>query len=123
MPDDQECVRVESGDETLYVCDGVLYRPTYYGDELVYEIVSDAGDAPVAVGSGSVEGLRLTSPLTTGAEVRALQNALVDAGYDVGGVDGAFGSFTETSLRVFQRDHELPITGMVDVATATALGF
>jgi hypothetical protein len=97
MPEDQECVRVESGDETLYVCDGVLYRPTYYGDELVYEIVSDEGDAPIAVGSGSVEGLRLTSPLTTGAEVRALQNALVDAGYDVGGV--------------------------VDAATATALGF
>jgi len=121
MPEDQECERIESGDETLYVCDGVLYRPTYYGDELVYEIVSDEGNA--TVGSGSVEGLRLTSPLTTGAEVRALQNALVAAGYDVGSVDGAFGSGTETMLRAFQQDHELPVTGVVDAATATALGF
>ncbi len=42
LPRDQECEKIEMQDETLYVCDGVLYRPVYYKDELVYEIVSDA---------------------------------------------------------------------------------
>ena len=30
-----------SPDEKVYICDGVLYRPTYYRDEQVYEIVSE----------------------------------------------------------------------------------
>src|SRR6185436_7293938 len=60
----------------------------------------------------------------TGEAVRALQNALNHAGIGVKyGVDGYFGSATQASVRAFQRYKHLPITGVVDAATAAALGF
>jgi hypothetical protein len=43
-PADEKCVEIEADGETAYVCDGVLYRATYYNDELVYEIVSEPGE-------------------------------------------------------------------------------
>lgn len=51
IPEDQECTQAEVDGEIVYICNGVLYRATYYRDEMVYEIVSepdevveDAGD-------------------------------------------------------------------------------
>lgn len=41
LPEDKECEKLILDNETLYLCDGVLYRPAYYRDELVYEIVSE----------------------------------------------------------------------------------
>ena len=42
LPDEgDECERAELEGETVYICDGVLYRATYYKDEQVYEIVSE----------------------------------------------------------------------------------
>jgi cell wall-associated NlpC family hydrolase len=61
---------------------------------------------------------------SSGDNVRALQDALNHAGIGVKyGVDGYFGSATQASVRAFQRFRHLPITGVVDAATATALGF
>ena len=58
-----------------------------------------------------------------GDAVRALQQALVDAGIEVrGGVDGVFGSGTAAAVEAFQRAKELPATGVVDIRTALALG-
>ncbi|MEO0822012.1 MAG: hypothetical protein AAF074_16490 [Pseudomonadota bacterium] len=52
LPDDKACEEVDLDGETLYLCDGVLYRATYYEDELVYEIVTEpeggADAAPAA---------------------------------------------------------------------------
>jgi peptidoglycan hydrolase-like protein with peptidoglycan-binding domain len=60
----------------------------------------------------------------SGDDVRALQNALNRAGIGVKyGVDGYFGSATQASVRAFQRYKHLPVTGVVDAATAAALGF
>lgn len=39
--DGPECVSAVLDDETVYICDGVLYRATYYEDEQVYEIISE----------------------------------------------------------------------------------
>jgi peptidoglycan hydrolase-like protein with peptidoglycan-binding domain len=59
-----------------------------------------------------------------GDNVRALQEALNRAGIGVKyGVDGYFGSATQASVKAFQRYKGLPITGVVDQATASALGF
>jgi peptidoglycan DL-endopeptidase CwlO len=60
---------------------------------------------------------------TSGAGVLALQNALNRVGIGVKyGVDGYFGSATQASVKAFQRYKGLPVTGVVDAATAAALG-
>ena len=121
MPDDKECEKIQDGGETLYLCDGVLYRATYYKDEQVYEIASDAPGETTS--PASVIGLSLTDPMTSGDVVRDLQNRLVGAGYDVGGVDGVYGSGTMAAVEWYQYDNGLEVTGIVDEATANLLGF
>ena len=58
-----------------------------------------------------------------GEDVRALQNALIDAGYSVGpaGADGKFGNDTFRAVASFQEDHGLPVTGIADPATMKAI--
>jgi peptidoglycan hydrolase-like protein with peptidoglycan-binding domain len=59
----------------------------------------------------------------TGAEVVALQNALLAAGVTVpGGADGVFGPATKSALTAYQSRSGLATSGTLDDATATALG-
>lgn len=124
--EEDECEEVTYEGERLYVCDGVLYRPTMYKDEPVYEIVTEP-DEIVAAGGGAAGSapddrqLMLTSPRMQGDRVVALQQALTDRGYDIGSVDGVFGPATDLALRAFQLDAGLVETGAVDEATRTAL--
>lgn len=75
---------------------------------------ADDGDATT-----SLEGLRFGS---VGADVRALQEALMTAGIEVrGGADGRFGSVTLAALKDYQAREGLEVTGVVDRATADAL--
>jgi len=57
-----------------------------------------------------------------GPLVSILQTHLERAGFDVGAIDGIFGARTEAALRAFQQQRNLPVTGVVDVATWRALG-
>jgi lysozyme family protein/peptidoglycan hydrolase-like protein with peptidoglycan-binding domain len=57
-----------------------------------------------------------------GPQVKALQTALRDAGYDVGAVDGIFGPLTRGALLAFQADNNIPTTGIVDAETNIAFG-
>ena len=78
--------------------------------------------APVAAAPAApnVVGLRKGA---RGDAVKALQEALVRVGVGVKyGVDSYFGSATEASVKAFQRIKGISITGVVDAATATALG-
>ncbi|MCE8522759.1 peptidoglycan-binding protein [Ruegeria pomeroyi] len=120
-----ECQRIDSGDETLFLCDGTLYRATEHQQELVYEIVSpDASEGEMVEGvDAGVLGLQLTQPMTRGPSVRLLQRTLRDAGESVGAIDGIFGSATETGLMWYQYNNGLEPSGFVDDATARALGF
>jgi lysozyme len=54
-----------------------------------------------------------------GEVVRKVQQLLIAKGYDVGSTraDGDFGANTEAAVTRFQRDNNLPITGIVDPAT------
>ncbi|MFO0560845.1 MAG: peptidoglycan-binding domain-containing protein [Polyangiales bacterium] len=57
-----------------------------------------------------------------GDSVRDLQQALVDAGYDIE-VDGIFGEDTESAVVDFQSNNGLDADGIVGPRTWRALGF
>ena len=56
-------------------------------------------------------------------QVAAMQNRLIDLGYDVGpdGADGEFGTDTLAALKQFQYDHNLPECGYFGPATFAAM--
>ena len=65
-------------------------------------------------------GLR---PGALGDSVKELQQRLLDLGVRVrGGADGVFGPATAQAVKAFQTSRSLEATGIVDDATATALG-
>ncbi|MEO1532868.1 MAG: peptidoglycan-binding domain-containing protein [Pseudomonadota bacterium] len=131
LPREKECEEIRSEGETMYVCDGVLYRSSVYQDEQVYEIVSepeeviDAGDQGGVSESYAAQGsvLQLTSPRMRGDDVLALQRELSARGYQLGTPDGVFGPATDRALRSFQEDNDLAPSGVLTEQTATALGF
>ena len=57
-----------------------------------------------------------------GEEVKILQNALNEAGYDCGAVDGIFGKNTKKAVEAFQKDKGLKVDGICGKRTWTALG-
>jgi peptidoglycan hydrolase-like protein with peptidoglycan-binding domain len=60
---------------------------------------------------------------TKSEEVRSLQQALANNGVPVkGGADGVFGLATKIAIAKFQSSKSLPITQVIDSATAAALG-
>jgi hypothetical protein len=122
---DCEEIRVQS--ENLYDCGGTLYRATTHQSKKVYEIVS--GDKPgsqsrtnhSSIGTDEFVELKLESPVLKGQRVRILQNALAGIGFNVGSIDGIFGTGTDRVVRNFQEWYGLPVTGVVDSATANAI--
>ena len=52
---------------------------------------------------------------------RTLQQALAEAGYYQGEVDGVYGPETVDAVEALQESHGLPVTGTLDKATAAAL--
>jgi N-acetylmuramoyl-L-alanine amidase len=62
----------------------------------------------------------LVSQPITGDDVFALQERLLELGYDAGRPDGMFGPQTEHALRSFQRDYGLVVDGICGPATLRA---
>lgn len=84
---------------------------------------------PALVVTPAVTADSPASPVTdlklgsSGDSVRALQQALINQGVALtGGADGVFGQGTQTALKKFQAQQGLNATGVVDGATALALG-
>ena len=75
---------------------------------------------PVA-GDGSSTAWVNLAVGSTGEVVRKVQQALSAAGYTLS-ADGQFGPLTEAKVKLYQTDQALPSTGVVDQATADALG-
>jgi peptidoglycan hydrolase-like protein with peptidoglycan-binding domain len=78
--------------------------------------------------SDSTEPATVTNPFTglqygsLGADVKALQNALLTAGIRVrGGADGVFGVATQAAVKEYQGQHGLNASGKVDAETASVL--
>ena len=53
--------------------------------------------------------------------LRRVQGALKQRGYGVGVVDGLYGRNTREALEAFQRDQQLPVTGLPDTETLARL--
>jgi hypothetical protein len=56
-------------------------------------------------------------------KIMQTQQKLSVLGYGLGAADGLLGPRTRQALQAFQRDHELPVTGILDPQTLEALGF
>ncbi len=65
--------------------------------------------------------LSLASRRYVGDDVAALQERLLELGFDAGRVDGVFGPRTERALRGFQREYGLVADGACGMATLRAL--
>lgn len=66
--------------------------------------------------------LKLTSPMQTGADVKALQTRLNAAGFDCGKVDGIFGKKTDKAVRRYQESNKLVVDGKAGKNTIKSLG-
>jgi hypothetical protein len=60
-------------------------------------------------------------PGDTGAQVKALQRALVQLGYAIGTIDGDYGPATKTAVEQFQTASKLTADGLFGPATRTAM--
>ena len=91
------------------ITDGVVGPATY---RELRDASWSLGDRPLAY---------LVSQPLTGDDVYALQERLLELGYDAGRPDGLFGRQTEHALRTFQRDYGLSADGMCGHETLRAL--
>lgn len=68
--------------------------------------------------------LHVTVPLMTGEDVRAVQRALIAAGYHCGvnGANGVYGRETAHAVRCFQSSRRLIVDGKAGRFTVAALG-
>ena len=79
-------------------------------------------DNPTAVAMGIVPAKALLAQGSSGAGVVQVQKELLAVGIAVkGGADGAFGPSTATAVQAFQRSKQLPVSGVIDAATAAIL--
>lgn len=85
-----------------------------------YFVFDDEGNVvyPIVVETCKVE-LPVLKKGDKGNAVETVQYLLKDYGYNIGtaGVDGSFGSSTETAVKAFQKKHSLEQTGKVDEQT------
>ena len=69
-----------------------------------------------AMGTGFGAAATLESGMV-GPSVEALQRLLTEVGYLGRSIDGEYGSTTKKAVELFQKHHDLPITGVADDAT------
>ncbi|MEU4764123.1 N-acetylmuramoyl-L-alanine amidase [Actinosynnema sp. NPDC023794] len=91
------------------ITDGVVGPATY---RALRDATYRLGDRPIAF---------LMAQPVTGDDVFALQERLLELGYDAGRANGEFGQQTELALRSFQRDYGLIVDGMCGPDTVRAL--
>ena len=75
-------------------------------------------------GSSSMAGMsrRSGSRAAGQGNIKQIQEALKDKGFDPGPIDGVMGQKTQEALRSFQQSKNLKVTGRVDSETARELG-
>lgn len=88
-----------------------------------YSALVAAGGNDVGQGARDplIGGARVLRKGLSGADVRALQEALDGIGHPVGTIDGHFGPKTEEAVLSFQRSFQITPDGLVGRTTRTAL--
>lgn len=94
----------------------------------LYNLASGGGTTPEAGGTDSGTGSTGTTPVggklvygNTGSEVKALQTALTNLGYNTGGTDGKFGKGTQNAVKAFQKANKLTADGIAGAKTLQLL--
>ena len=64
--------------------------------------------------------IQMETPFMQGDDVKLLQGAMVRAGIPVT-ADGFFGPASAAAVKAYQTANQLPITGVIDEATRSAL--
>lgn len=92
----------------------VEYNSAAFALEVAWlKLLSDAG---CLTDAQQADALAKVTTYTT-----ALQTELQQAGYYTGAIDGVYGPQTVEAVKKLQADNQLPVTGLVDRATARAL--
>jgi RHS repeat-associated protein len=94
-------------------------NPVMYSDPSGNNAQQDGG----GVGNTSTISTVLLGLGSTGDDVRAMQQNLIDLGYNLGtyGADGIFGKITDKAVRAFQAHYKLDVDGIVGPQTREAL--
>lgn len=80
-----------------------------------------SGPPPTPLASGANISKEVPA-VVHGNDVMTMQQTLRDKGHYRGKVDGVFGLRTRASIRAYQKAENLPVTGQLDVQTASKLG-
>lgn len=112
----------EKNGENFVHIDTRTYKTFWYGHEQSPRSTFGGG-APMVSSSAN------TNPITTlkygsnGAEVKELQEDLIELGYDLGkwGADGDYGHSTANAVRAFQKKEDLKADGIAGPITLSAI--
>ncbi len=114
----------------VYMGDGSVLHAKGRDDGVVRESLSATGwnrfgrlkvFADADTRAGYVRSLKRTVPNMQGDDVRAVQTALLAAGFDPKGIDGLYGKNTEKAVKAYQKAHGLEVDGFVGPKTWASL--
>lgn len=113
--------RTESAVKAFETAHGILATGIVCGG--LYQMLGiDCVSIPPCPGAITCRILQVTSPFLSGADVTAVQRALIARGFHPGAVDGIYGPMTASAVRRFQSANRLPVTGVVCGQTYVLLG-
>ncbi|MBQ1821057.1 MAG: peptidoglycan-binding protein [Clostridia bacterium] len=124
---------VREGDMAFRISGG---RAVHVGYAVAKDLLIEAKGRDVGVVESKISGwdrfgrppffssriLKLRNPYMRGEDVRRLQLALKEQGYDPGQTDGIYGKKTERAVKRFQRANGLKADGIAGKQTQFALG-
>jgi hyperosmotically inducible protein len=93
-------------------------------NDVTFERKGEVGSGPArATAPSRMTGDRVVASSDAGApnQVRAMQDALKERGYDPGPSDGVMGPRTAGALREYQQKENLQVTGQLDAQTVSSL--
>ena len=117
------CVLTENNEDTSWSPDNAGDRLCAQIAKVTFDYFAAAADATKSAEPQDANTVSLSKG-ATGDVVEALQrtlNARAQPSPNLG-IDGDFGSATESAVKAFQSQHELKATGIVDAKTLDALG-